>query len=551
MEARLRVFMQDKRSGRLSAQNIQFCGVCLYVGHGIYKMHEKPAKKSCKICDFAGKHVILKVYQDRLARAGKGCASATVPLRSSRTTQDEGGVRSQAENRRGCAEKEIFEAGGISEDEKHSVRLPRCCWLWSWFFSVMPTMALAEGEAKTFTKVSGRDGLTTGQYVLVVDTGYAMGEYDNGKNPWITAVEPSIANGKIENPTAGIWTLTVSNDGVIMTDAKGTSIAPKGGNNNGISKNDSYKWAASFADGKFTFAGTGEDTVKLASNTNSSNKFRGYKNETIAKAPGNYPCSFTLYKLDAAEPARESGLIAPADMQAGDTVVIFNPANGKALSTEYNGFYNKGTDVTMTDGTLTGWTNADLWTVGLNADGSFTFSTSEGKKLSMDVQYSSTPLDKANTAWNVLPAATDGCYYIQNTGRSSYLEWFADKNNWSSYGSIGNNEALFAQQIYLVVDSGEQPDPGTRTHAHARRTVQGRRADCHLQPCQHEGPLHRVFGLLQQGHRRHDDGRHAVRLDGCGRGQSASTRTAPTRSPPARARSSPWTRSSPAPRSTR
>ena len=343
--------------------------------------------------------------------------------------------------------------------KKHSVRLLALLLAVVMVLSVMPTMALAEGEAKTFTKVTSADGLTTGQYVLVVDTGYAMGEYDNGKNPWITAVEPSIANGKIENPTAGIWTLTVSNDGVIMTDAKGTSIAPKGGNNNGISKNDSYKWAASFADGKFTFAGTGEDTVKLASNTNSSNKFRGYKNETIAKAPGNYPCSFTLYKLDAAEPARESGLIAPADMQAGDTVVIFNPANGKALSTEYNGFYNKGTDVTMTDGTLTGWTNADLWTVGLNADGSFTFSTSEGKKLSMDVQYSSTPLDKANTAWNVLPAATDGCYYIQNTGRSSYLEWFADKNNWSSYGSIGNNEALFAQQIYLVVDSGEQPDP--------------------------------------------------------------------------------------------
>lgn len=169
--------------------------------------------------------------------------------------------------------------------KKHSVRLLALLLAVVMVLSVMPTMALAEGETKTFTKVTSADGLTTGQYVLVVDTGYAMGEYDNGKNPWITAVEPSIANGKIENPTAGIWTLTVSNDGVIMTDAKGTSIAPKGGNNNGISKNDSYEWAASFADGKFTFAGTGEDTVKLASNTNSSNKFRGYKNETIAKAP--------------------------------------------------------------------------------------------------------------------------------------------------------------------------------------------------------------------------------------------------------------------------
>lgn len=121
--------------------------------------------------------------------------------------------------------------------KKHSVRLLALLLAVVMVLSVMPTMALAEGEAKTFAKVTSADGLTTGQYVLVVDTGYAMGEYDNGKNPWITAVEPSIANGKIENPTAGIWTLTVSNDGVIMTDAKGTSIAPKGGNNNGISKN--------------------------------------------------------------------------------------------------------------------------------------------------------------------------------------------------------------------------------------------------------------------------------------------------------------------------
>ena len=50
-----------------------------------------------------------------------------------------------------------------------------------------------------------------------------------------------------------------------MTDAKGTSIAPKGGNTNGI-QSGSYKWAASFASGKFTFAGTGDDTVTLASN---------------------------------------------------------------------------------------------------------------------------------------------------------------------------------------------------------------------------------------------------------------------------------------------
>lgn len=103
----------------------------------------------------------------------------------------------------------------------------------------------------------------------------------------------------------------------------------------------------------------------------------------------------------------------------GEQIVIYNPANMKALSTEYSGFYNKGTDVTLTNGTLTGYTEADVWTVGVNADGSYTFSTKDGKKLSMGEKFTSTPLDDVNTAWKVSAAATTGCYYIQNAVRGT------------------------------------------------------------------------------------------------------------------------------------
>lgn len=159
--------------------------------------------------------------------------------------------------------------------------------------SVMP-VAMAEETAQTYTKVTSAAELTTGKYVLVTDTDYAPDYFDNG---WVLATQPSVVDGKIENPTAGVWTLTVDTDGVVMTDAKGTSIAPKGGNTNGI-QSGSYKWAASFASGKFTFAGTGDDTVTLASNKGNGNKFRAYKNSTVN---GGYPHEFTLYKLDAAK----------------------------------------------------------------------------------------------------------------------------------------------------------------------------------------------------------------------------------------------------------
>ena len=348
--------------------------------------------------------------------------------------------------------------------KKHSVRLLALLLAVVMVLSVMPTMALAEGEAKTATLVTDVTTLKVGDEVVIAakDADYALGTNQKTNNREAVAVTK---DGSKLTLTEKVQTLTLQNGtkentfafytGSGYLYAAGKSKA-QGANKNqnhlktGKTLTDNASWKIEIAEGAASVVAQGE---------NGCNILRYNANGTLFSAYVSGQDDIAIYKLDAAEPARESGLIAPADMQAGDTVVIFNPANGKALSTEYNGFYNKGTDVTMTDGTLTGWTNADLWTVGLNADGSFTFSTSEGKKLSMDVQYSSTPLDKANTAWNVLPAATDGCYYIQNTGRSSYLEWFADKNNWSSYGSIGNNEALFAQQIYLVVDSGEQPDP--------------------------------------------------------------------------------------------
>ena len=169
--------------------------------------------------------------------------------------------------------------------------------------------------------------------------------------------------------------------------------------------------------------------------------------------------TLNFWKLETTS-ARQSGIVTDlTTLQDGDTVVVFNPANGKTLSTEYNGFYNKGTDVTLTDGKLEGFTAADKWTLGINDDGTYTFATADGKKLAMGAKFTSTPLDEVNQSWKITPAATKDCFYIQNTVRNNYIEWYADKGNWSSYYNIGNNEALFAQQLYLVSGS-DQPSAG-------------------------------------------------------------------------------------------
>ena len=186
-------------------------------------------------------------------------------------------------------------------------------------------------------------------------------------------------------------------------------------------------------------------------------RFRYFKSATYTRQQ-----AITLYKLDAA-PARQSGIVTDlTTLQDGDKVVVFNPSVKKAMSaTAVATYYRAGVDVTLDSANkLTGYGDTELWTLGIK-DGKYTFTTADGKKLSMGASFASIPLDDVNTEWTITPAATEGCFYIKNVVRGNALQWYADKGNFSSKASISTtDEALFAQQLYLVIDSGsETPDP--------------------------------------------------------------------------------------------
>ena len=325
--------------------------------------------------------------------------------------------------------------------------------------SMLPQVVFAaDPTPKTFKKVTSAKELVTGQYVLVDEKGVSPKELSGG---WVITTKAVTVDGDTATASEGIWTITVSADGVVLTDANGKSIAPSGGNTNGI-KSASYKWLAAFANGTFTFSGQGADTVKLAGNTSSENKYKAYKNTTISGNPNGYPCNFTLYKLEEAL-SRPSGVISDLSMlENGDKVVIFNPSANMALSVNSAGkeFYRAGVAVTLENTNhLTGYGDTELWTVGIK-DGKYTFTSADGKKLSMGDSYASIPLNDVNTEWNIESAATEGCFYIKNAVRDNYLEWFADKNNFSTLPSIGDNEALCAMKLFLVTDAGgSDPEP--------------------------------------------------------------------------------------------
>ncbi len=150
-----------------------------------------------------------------------------------------------------------------------------------------------------YVKVTNASQFTSGKYVMIVDTGYAPGAENSY---WLDAVQPVVSGNSVTDTKGAEWTLTVNGNSVTLQDPSGKLIGPKGGNNNGLNIG-SYDWAWSFENGKFVFAGTGSDTVYLASNASTTgqypgnHRFRGYKTSTVTSNPAGYPFQFTLYKL--------------------------------------------------------------------------------------------------------------------------------------------------------------------------------------------------------------------------------------------------------------
>ena len=320
--------------------------------------------------------------------------------------------------------------------------------------SLLPVSVFAaEPASGTWEKVTEAQEDWSGQYLIVYEKGSlimdgSLSALDKEGNK----VDVTITDGKIVGDYAKYaFTIAPMTGGWSIQSASGKYMAGKSGSNKIITGSTPELNTITFADGNVKIASNNTTLQYNAAATNGT-RFRYYKSENQQPV--------ALYKLSTA-PTRQSGIVTDlTTLQNGDKVVVFNPANKKALSSVYNGFYNTGVDVELTGGKLTGYTDAELWTVNRTESGAYTFSTAEGKKLSMDTSYSSTPLDKANVDWELSAAATADCFYIKNVGRGSYLEWYAEKNNWSSYGTIGSNEALFAQQLYLVADPQEPGQPG-------------------------------------------------------------------------------------------
>lgn len=152
---------------------------------------------------------------------------------------------------------------------------------------------LPAGAATVYQEITGMEELTSGQYVLVTPFGDAPGIL-LGEDFVISATKPTFTG---DTDAAGAeWNLTVTENGVILTDAHGVSAAPMEDDRNGIASG-TYEWQVLWDGEYFSFHGySGSEPVTLVSDTLLEHNFLACRDIDIEEESESYVSDFTLYR---------------------------------------------------------------------------------------------------------------------------------------------------------------------------------------------------------------------------------------------------------------
>ena len=334
------------------------------------------------------------------------------------------------------------------------------------------TVKKEDGEDK-LGKLTSADQLTDGSYVMIVSTGYAPLEL-SGK--WLTVVQPTVAEDKVTKTEGAVWTLKVSGQSVTLTDKNGMAIAPSGGNSNGIqSGNYSWAWSFSAENQTFKFMGAGDDTVTLASNTSTDstyggfNKFKAYKNNTVASQ--QYPCEFTLYRVDPASADQPSGDLP----QPGDKFVIYNQNAQAVLAAENDSKSIEKAAATVADGKATPANGAVVFTVEQNGEYlrfksdayGYLCANGTGNNAFYSRDFSEEGVTTDDADWLVRECSGGvGGYEMESrvakfSGHSQWLEYYSDAfKTYSMYSKTGELDYTLYSFFFYPVADGVNVDGG-------------------------------------------------------------------------------------------
>ena len=185
---------------------------------------------------------------------------------------------------------------------------------------------LLAGAATVYQEITGMEELTSGQYVLVTPFGDAPGIL-LGEDFVISATKPTFTGDTV---AAGAeWDLTVTANGVILTDAHGVSAAPMEDDRNGIASG-TYEWQVLWDGEYFSFHGcNGSEPVTLVSDTLLENDFLACRDADIEEAPDSYVSIFTLYRrMEVQDDPEPEELEEPGEVVETSPSVTVLPEGG-------------------------------------------------------------------------------------------------------------------------------------------------------------------------------------------------------------------------------
>lgn len=185
---------------------------------------------------------------------------------------------------------------------------------------------LPAGAATVYQEITGMEELTSGQYVLVTPLGDAP-DILLGEDFVISATKPTFTGDTV---AAGAeWDLTVTANGVILTDAHGVSAAPMEDDRNGIASG-TYEWQVLWDGEYFSFHGcNGSEPVTLVSDTLLENDFLACRDADIEEAPDSYVSIFTLYRrMEVQDDPEPEELEEPGEVVETSPSVTVLPEGG-------------------------------------------------------------------------------------------------------------------------------------------------------------------------------------------------------------------------------
>ncbi len=312
-------------------------------------------------------------------------------------------------------------------------------------------------------------GLKTGDTVAIYNDGNGKALTATASGTRLAAAAATLGtDGKLSGEGIALLTVTVNDEGQVLFTNEGKYLT-SGDTGNSLSftteANEYSLWVIeATADGLFYLK-----NANAAYNGNA--QYLEYYNTFTTYKLGNGGAAFAVsfrHIADSTEPEQPTGTTygLTGTLADGDTVILYNSANGVALGNTITSHKVTGVALTPADGVITTDNTAVAWTVTVNADGTYTFTQGDytlGGAVSGT--YNNLVLtDATYTGWTLTEAdSVDLTHYLyfenwSNSYGKFHLEYY---NGFTVYAT--NTPEKNAYGITFYKQGAEPETPGDPT----------------------------------------------------------------------------------------